>query len=119
VPLPDAKPPFTAEIALKLDAPLTGKPDENLELTWTDGQPSAFTKDPFLLTVDVEKAKIVGLKTTPAPRPRCIIQRPRRRLNQAGQAICLPCSTTPRTLASQGTEARSPTALSGPPCDRL
>ncbi len=69
VPLPDAKPPFTAEIALKLDAPLTGKPDENLELTWTDGQPSAFTKDPFLLTVDVEKAKIVGLKTTPCTPP--------------------------------------------------
>lgn len=69
VPLPDAKPPFKAEIALKLDAPLTGKPDENLELVWTDGVPSAFTKDPFLLTVDVEKAKIVGLKTTPCTPP--------------------------------------------------
>lgn len=69
VPLPDAKPPYTAEIALKLDAPLTGKPDENLELTWTGGVPSAFTKDPFLLTVDVEKAKIEGLKTTPCTPP--------------------------------------------------
>ncbi|MGA2275092.1 MAG: hypothetical protein ABSH00_16170 [Bryobacteraceae bacterium] len=69
VPLPDAKPPFTAEIALKLDAPLTGKPDDNLELTWTEGVPSAFTKDPFLLTVDVEKAKIDGLKTTPCAPP--------------------------------------------------
>ncbi|MGA2041291.1 MAG: hypothetical protein ABSH42_18585 [Bryobacteraceae bacterium] len=69
VPLPDAKPPYTAEIVLKLDAPLPGKPDENLELTWTDGQPTAFTKDPFLLTVDVEKAKIVGLKTTPCTPP--------------------------------------------------
>lgn len=65
VPLPDAKPPYPAEIALKLDTPLTGKPDESLELTWTESVPAAFTKDPFLLTVDVEKAKITGLKTTP------------------------------------------------------
>jgi hypothetical protein len=65
VPLPDAKPPYAAEIALKLDAPLAGKPDLNQEFTWTEGQPSAFTKEPFLLTVDVEKAKVEGLKLTP------------------------------------------------------
>jgi hypothetical protein len=64
VPLPDAKPPFAAEIALKLDTPLTGKADENVELVWNDGQPSAFSRDPFLLTIDVEKAKISGLKVT-------------------------------------------------------
>jgi len=69
VPLPDAKPPFKAEISLKLDAPLTAKPDDNLELVWTLGQPSAFTKDPFLLTMDVEKAKIEGLKTTACAPP--------------------------------------------------
>ena len=69
VPLPDAKPPYTAEIALKLDAPLTGKPDDDVELTWTDGQPSAFTRDPFLLTIDVEKAKIDGLKLSPCIPP--------------------------------------------------
>jgi outer membrane protein assembly factor BamD (BamD/ComL family) len=69
VPLPDAKPPFKAEIALKLDAPLTGKPDEGLELVWTEGVPSAFTKEPFLLTIDVEKAKIEGVKTTPCAPP--------------------------------------------------
>ncbi|HEY1217929.1 MAG: hypothetical protein ABSE42_00005 [Bryobacteraceae bacterium] len=69
VPLPDAKPPYTAEIALKLDAPLTGKPDDDLELTWTEGVPSAFAKDPFLLTIDVEKAKIVGLKMSPCIPP--------------------------------------------------
>jgi TolA-binding protein len=69
VPLPDAKPPYTAEIALRLDAPLTGKPDDNLELIWTDGVPSAFTKEPFLLTIDVEKAKIEGLKMTPCTPP--------------------------------------------------
>ena len=69
VPLPDAKPPFVAEIALKLDTPLTGKADQNVELTWTDGQPSAFSRDPFLLTIDVEKAKISGLKVTPCAPP--------------------------------------------------
>jgi hypothetical protein len=69
VPLPDAKPPYTGEIALKLDAPLTGKPDENLELVWTDGVPSAFAKDPFLLTFDVEKGKVEGLKVTPCAPP--------------------------------------------------
>jgi len=69
VPMPDAKPPFSPEIALKLDAPLNGKPEENLELTWNDGQPSAFVKEPFLLTIDVEKAKIQGLKTTPCAPP--------------------------------------------------
>jgi hypothetical protein len=69
VPMPDAKPPFTTEIALKLDTALTGKPDLNVDLTWLDGQPSAFSKDPFLLTIDVEKAKIEGLKTTPCVPP--------------------------------------------------
>jgi hypothetical protein len=69
VPLPDAKPPFVAEIALKLDAPLTGKADQNVELVWNDGQPSAFSRDPFLLTIDVEKAKVSGLKVTPCAPP--------------------------------------------------
>ena len=69
LPLPDAKPPFKAEIALKLDAPLTAKPDENLELVWEGGVPTAFAKDPFLLTMDVEKTKIEGLKTTPCAPP--------------------------------------------------
>jgi hypothetical protein len=27
--------------------------------------PSAFTKEPFMLTLDIEKAKIEGLKTDP------------------------------------------------------
>jgi hypothetical protein len=52
------------EITLKLDAPLSGKPDLNAEFHW-DGVPTAFTKDPFMLTMTVEKAKIEGLKVTP------------------------------------------------------
>lgn len=64
VPMPDATPPYTAEIALKLDAPLTGKPPANAEFSW-QGVPSAFTKTPFLLTMAVEKAKLADLTTEP------------------------------------------------------
>lgn len=65
VPLPDAKGEQKAEITLKLDAAVTGKPDAGSEFQWDKGVPSAFTKDPFMLTMDVEKANIEGLKTTP------------------------------------------------------
>ncbi len=69
VPLPDAQGTQRAEIALKLDAPLTGKPELNSDFRW-QGVPSAFSKDPFLLTMDTEKAKIEGLTTNPcAPAP--------------------------------------------------
>ena len=70
VPLPDAAQPLAAEIRLTLDKPLTGKPELNQEFHW-EGVPSAFTKDPFLLTMTAETAKIEGLKTAPcavAPR---------------------------------------------------
>ncbi len=50
-------------ITLKLDAPLTGKPTAG-EIQW-EGVPSAFTADPFMLTMDTEKAKIEGLQVTP------------------------------------------------------
>jgi len=72
IPLPDAKKPYTAEISLKLDKPLTGKPDPDQEFQW-EGVPAAFTKDPFLLTMETESAKIEGLKApacaAAAPRP--------------------------------------------------
>ncbi|HLK48106.1 MAG TPA: hypothetical protein VKT49_08230 [Bryobacteraceae bacterium] len=64
VPLPDAQQPLRAEITLKLDSALTGKPDLNKEFHW-EGVPSAFTKDPFMLTMDTEKAKVEGLSMTP------------------------------------------------------
>jgi len=35
-----------------------------VEIQW-EGVPSAFTKEPFMLTMDTEKAKIEGLKLTP------------------------------------------------------
>jgi hypothetical protein len=53
-----------AEVTLNLDAALTGKPDMGVEIQW-DGQPTAFTKEPFMLTMDTEKAKISGLSVTP------------------------------------------------------
>ena len=54
----------TAEITLKLDAPLTGKPAAGDTIEW-EGVPTAFTKDPFMLTMTTEKAKITGLKVDP------------------------------------------------------
>jgi hypothetical protein len=69
VPLPDAQGAQKAEITLKLDAPVTGKPDVGSEFHWDKGVPTAFTKDPFMLTMDVEKANLEGLKTTPCAAP--------------------------------------------------
>jgi tetratricopeptide (TPR) repeat protein len=63
VPVPDEKEAPVAEIALKLDAPLTGKPTLDTEVEWK-GLPSEFTQSPFLLTMDTEKTAVSGLKMT-------------------------------------------------------
>lgn len=68
VPLPDAQGAQKAEITLKLDNPLSGKVEAGAEFQW-EGIPTAFTKDPFMLTMDVEKAKVDGLKVTPCAAP--------------------------------------------------
>jgi hypothetical protein len=49
----------------KADA-LTGQPETgaSVEIQW-EGVPSGFTKEPFMLTMDAEKAKITGLNLTP------------------------------------------------------
>ena len=60
VGIPEPGQQAKGEILLKLDAPLTGKPEAG-EIEF-DGVPRAFTREPFLLTMEVEKAKIVGLK---------------------------------------------------------
>ena len=66
VPEPNQQGAPRPEIALKLDAPLTGKPTPGTEIQWDQGVPSAFVKEPaFMLTMDTEKAKIEGLKVTP------------------------------------------------------
>ena len=64
IPLPDQQGTPVAEISLKLDVPLTGKPEIGGTIQWT-GVPKAFTKDPFMLTMETEKAKVENLKTTP------------------------------------------------------
>ncbi len=66
VPLPGNTP--TPEITLKLETALTGKPELNQEFHW-EGVPTAFTKDPFMLTMDTPKDKLEGLKTTPCTPP--------------------------------------------------
>jgi hypothetical protein len=64
IPLPDQHGNAVAEISLKLDAPLAGRPETGGTIQWT-GVPKAFTKDPFMLTMETEKAKVENLKTTP------------------------------------------------------
>lgn len=68
LPLPDAKGAPQAEVTLKLDKPLTGKPEANSELQW-QGVPAAFTKDPFMLTMETESEKVEGLKSEPCAAP--------------------------------------------------
>jgi hypothetical protein len=64
IPLPDQQGNPVAEITLKLDAALTGKPEAGTTIQWT-GVPKAFTRDPFMLTMEVERAKLENLKTSP------------------------------------------------------
>ena len=53
---------------MKLDKPLGGKPEEGTEFHW-EGVPAAFVQSPFMLTMEVEAAKIAGLKSTPCAAP--------------------------------------------------
>jgi hypothetical protein len=69
IPLPNAQGTPVAEITLKLDAALTGKAETGGEIQF-NGVPSAFVKEPFMLTLDTDKTKIDGLNVTPcAPTP--------------------------------------------------
>jgi hypothetical protein len=53
-----------AEITLKLDSALTGKPVAGDTIQF-DAVPRAFSKEPFMLTMETEKAKISDLKVEP------------------------------------------------------
>jgi len=75
VPEPDQQGTPQSVITLKLvadDKPdaLAGKPDTGatVEIQW-EGVPSAFTKEPFMLTMDTEKASITGMNVTPCAAP--------------------------------------------------
>ena len=52
------------EILVKFEKPLTGKPEVPAEIQF-EGVPSAFSATPFLLTMDVDAGKLMGLKVTP------------------------------------------------------
>jgi hypothetical protein len=64
IPMPNATGAPVAEVTLKLDAPLTGKPETGVEILF-NGVPEAFTKEPFMLTMGSAKDKIDGLNITP------------------------------------------------------
>ena len=53
-----------SEITIKLDAALTGKPETGVDIQF-NGAPTAFVKEPFMLTMDAEKTDIDGLNLTP------------------------------------------------------
>lgn len=70
----------TPEVTLKLETALAGKAEPGTELQF-EGIPSAFTKDPFMLTFDVEgKEKVEGwpAKSAPAARKRAAETRKKR-----------------------------------------
>jgi hypothetical protein len=56
----------TAEVTLKLETPMVGRADPGTELEF-DGVVSGFSKDPFMLTMDVETAEQIS--GWPAPTP--------------------------------------------------
>lgn len=58
------------EVLLKLEKALTGKPESGSEIHWT-GVATAFSKEPFLLTMEVEPSKVEGVRLSPCqPNPR-------------------------------------------------
>ena len=70
IPLPNATGAPVAEITLKVvddqmkPVALTGKPEPGAEIQF-NGAPSAFAKEPFMLTLDSQKSDIEGLTMTP------------------------------------------------------
>jgi tetratricopeptide (TPR) repeat protein len=61
VALSDAK---TAEVTIKLDMPLKGKPATGQQIEW-QGVPTEFSRDPFMMTMTAEDGMIEGLQTEP------------------------------------------------------
>lgn len=56
----------TPEVTLKLEVPMVGKADAGTELEF-EGIAAEFTKDPFMLTFEVEKKEMVSGWPAPAP----------------------------------------------------
>jgi tetratricopeptide (TPR) repeat protein len=59
--------PSAPEVTLRLDTPVPGAPETGSELEF-EGVPVEFVKDPFMVTFEVEREKIVGLKLAPPAR---------------------------------------------------
>lgn len=57
-----------AEVTIRFDKPLTGKPRLQSELQW-QGAAETFTRAPFLLTVKVEASALTGLEQEPCALP--------------------------------------------------
>jgi tetratricopeptide (TPR) repeat protein len=58
----------TPEVTLKLSEPIAGKPEIGTEIEFT-GVATTYTPEPFMLNLDIEKAKIEGLKVEAAAPP--------------------------------------------------
>ena len=63
VPEPNQQGTAPTVITLKLEAPLKGKVEPGAVIQF-GGVPSAFSKDPFMLTLDIEQAEITDLTTS-------------------------------------------------------
>jgi hypothetical protein len=57
--------PDTPEVTLKFETPLPGPAEPGTEIQW-QGVPSEFTKEPFMMTFDVERDKLEGWPAPPA-----------------------------------------------------
>jgi hypothetical protein len=64
VPSPDAPDASKAEIDVKLSSPLRGKAEIGQNIRW-QGVPVAFSKEPFLVTMDADAAGVEGVKLAP------------------------------------------------------
>jgi tetratricopeptide (TPR) repeat protein len=68
----------TPELTLRLDAAMPGTAEPGTELTF-EGIGKEFTKEPFMVTMDVEKAKVSGWPAQAAPAKRAPAKKPARR----------------------------------------
>jgi hypothetical protein len=64
-PAPNETGALTPEVKLKFETALTGKVEPNTEITFEGAVARTFTKEPFLLTMEIDKAKVEGLKVVP------------------------------------------------------
>ncbi|MBM3793034.1 MAG: hypothetical protein FJW31_02995 [Acidobacteria bacterium] len=60
-----------SEVKLILEQPV-GKVDPGLEIEFEGAVPKEFAKDPFMITADIENAKVTGLPKAAGPAPRVL-----------------------------------------------